>query len=60
MRQKSLWRDVSGQALSEYGLLIAVLVVGVFALAMLFRDKLGAAFRAAASDIDTAVQTPLR
>jgi len=41
---KSLFRDESGQAQAEYGLVIAVVAIALMATIVIFRDKLAALF----------------
>lgn len=49
----SKWfRDESGQALSEYGLLIAVVGVAVVAAMVAFREKLAGVFAAAGDKLE--------
>ena len=46
------WRhDQRGQALSEYGLLIAIIAVALVAVLITFRDKLAGAFKKASDTI---------
>ena len=45
--------DDSGQAMAEYGLLIALVIAGLVLLVVAFRDKLGAAFQNATNALGT-------
>lgn len=48
---KTLWKDESGQGLSEYALLLAV----VLALALLFRNQIFGALNAKLSDLSSGI-----
>ncbi len=41
---KSFWADESGQGLTEYALIIALVSVGVIAVLYIFRDAIGRIF----------------
>ena len=41
---RRFWRDESGQSLTEYGLIITIAAVGLFAVLLLFRDQIGEFF----------------
>ncbi len=41
---KQWFQDESGQAMAEYGLLIALVVAGLVVVVIAFRDKLSVAF----------------
>lgn len=45
--------DDSGQAMAEYGLLIALVIAGLVVVVVAFRDKLSAAFAAATTALGT-------
>lgn len=47
-------KDESGQALSEYGLLIAVIGVAIVGLLVAFRKEIGDAFTNATKELHTA------
>ena len=55
---KAWWKDEEGQALSEYGLLIAVIAVAVIAVVVTFRDKLAGAFQKATTSLGQTSATP--
>lgn len=42
---KRLWKDEQGQALSEYGLLLGVVVIAVIVVLTLLKDRLVAIFQ---------------
>ncbi|MSU74892.1 MAG: Flp family type IVb pilin [Candidatus Magasanikbacteria bacterium] len=50
---KKWFSDESGQAMAEYGLLIALVIAGLVILVVAFRDKLGDAFKAATAALGT-------
>ncbi len=39
---KSFWADESGQGLTEYALILALVSVGLIAVLIIFRDEIGA------------------
>jgi pilus assembly protein Flp/PilA len=39
-----LWEDESGQAMTEYGLIIGLIAVALIGVLVLFKDKLAAIF----------------
>ena len=41
---KSYWADESGQGLTEYALILALVSVGLIAVLIIFRDEIGAVF----------------
>jgi len=41
---KSFWADESGQGLTEYALILALVSVGLIAVLIIFRDEIGAVF----------------
>ena len=41
---KSFWADESGQGLTEYALILALVSVGLIVVLLLFRDNIGAVF----------------
>lgn len=51
---KQWFKDESGQALSEYGLLIAIIVVGLIVIVGLFRNKLIDVFSNATTELGKA------
>jgi pilus assembly protein Flp/PilA len=48
------WNDESGQGLTEYVLIIALVAVGLIAVMGLFRDELGRVFDTAIDELETA------
>jgi pilus assembly protein Flp/PilA len=41
---KSFWSDDSGQGLTEYVLIIALVAIGLIAIIVIFRNEIGAIF----------------
>ena len=41
---KSFWADESGQGLTEYALILALVSVGLIAVLVIFRDEIGIVF----------------
>ncbi|PYZ97033.1 Flp family type IVb pilin [Alteribacter lacisalsi] len=37
---KNFWKDESGQALSEYGVILGIVLVGVITVIIAFRDQI--------------------
>ncbi len=50
---KRYLNDESGQAMSEYGLLIAVVGVALIGIVFAFRNKIGLVFSRATGELDT-------
>ena len=50
--------DEEGQALSEYGLLIAVIAIAVIAVMIVFRNRLAKVFQTATNDLEPVNATP--
>lgn len=50
---KRWMNDDSGQAMAEYGLLIALVIAGLVVVVVAFRDKLSAAFSSATTALGT-------
>lgn len=46
---RRFWTDESGQGLTEYALIIAIVSVGLIAVLYVFRDAIGAVFDAMAA-----------
>ncbi len=42
---KSFWTDESGQGLTEYALIIALVSIGLIAIMVLFRNAIGDVFK---------------
>ncbi len=49
---RAVWRDDSGQGLTEYVLIIALVAVGLTAVMLLFRDAIGDVFTAIKAKLD--------
>jgi pilus assembly protein Flp/PilA len=43
---KSFWTDESGQGLTEYALIIALVSIGLIAILIIFRNAIGGVFNA--------------
>ena len=41
---KNFWKDESGQGLTEYALIIALVAIGLIAILVLFRNSIGNVF----------------
>ena len=50
---KSLWSDESGQGLTEYALIIALVSIALIAVLFLFKDQLAAVFNKITSILST-------
>ena len=50
---KKWFNDESGQAMSEYGLLIAIIAVALVGTLIIFREKLIKVFQKASEDLTT-------
>lgn len=50
---KKFLQDESGQASTEYGIIIGVIAVGIIAAAILLKDKIVGLFNRAGTDLDT-------
>ena len=53
-----LWRDESGQGLTEYALIIALVAVALIAVLVLFRNSIGRVFSNATSKLNEAPNAP--
>lgn len=53
---QSLWTDESAQAQVEYGLVIALVAIGLVATLVLFKDKLVAMFDRIGTAVDAAAK----
>lgn len=51
---KSFWKDESGQAVVEYGLVIALVAVAIIASVVAFRGKIVAMFDRIGTSLDAA------
>ncbi len=51
---RAVWRDESGQGLTEYVLIIALVAIGLTAVMLLFRDSIGDVFTAIKAKLDAA------
>lgn len=50
---RRFWQDESGQALAEYGLVLALVAVGVVAVVATFRDQIVTLFTNMTSSLST-------
>lgn len=48
---KSLWADESGQGLTEYALIVALVAIALILLLIAFRDELGRIFQAIVDEL---------
>jgi len=55
---KSYWDDESGQGLVEYVLIIALVAIGLVAVLILFRNRIGGVLNTVATDLSTAPTSP--
>ncbi len=55
---KNFWSDDSGQGLVEYVLIVALVAIGLTAVLILFRNRIGGVLNTAATDLATAPTTP--
>ena len=51
---KNYWSDESGQGLVEYVLIVALVAIGLTAVLILFRNRIGGVPNTAATDLSTA------
>ena len=51
---QSFWREESGQALTEYALIIALVSIGLILVLIAFRDELGRIFNAVRTELEGA------
>ncbi len=52
------WNDESGQGLTEYALIIALVAVGLIGILVLFRNEIGNVFNRAKTELNSAPGTP--
>ena len=50
----SLWKDESGQGLTEYALIIALVAVALILVLIAFRNEIGRVFNAIRHELETA------
>ncbi len=55
---KGFWKDESGQGLTEYALIIALVAVALIAVLILFRNSIGRVFQRATAELNNAPATP--
>lgn len=51
---KSLWNDESGQGLTEYAVIIALVAVGLILVLIAFREAIAQVFRDTTTELGTA------
>lgn len=51
---RRFWTDESGQGLTEYALIIALVSIGLIAVLLLFRNAIGGVFDAIIGELDNA------
>ena len=51
---KRFWTDESGQGLTEYALIIALVSIGLIAILIIFRDEIGDVFSHIATTLSSA------
>jgi pilus assembly protein Flp/PilA len=51
---KSFWTDESGQGLTEYALIIALVSIGLILILIIFRNEIGNVFSKIAGTLSTA------
>ncbi len=51
---KSLWNDESGQGLTEYAVIIALVAVGLILILVAFRDAIATVFRDTTAELGNA------
>ena len=51
---KSLWRDESGQGLTEYAVIIALVAVGMLLVLIAFREAIAQVFRDTTTELGNA------
>mgnify|MGYP006317877069 FL=1 len=51
---KNFWSDESGQGLTEYALIIALVAIGLIAILVLFRNAIGNVFNSSRNTLNAA------
>jgi pilus assembly protein Flp/PilA len=51
---KRFWNDESGQGLTEYALIIALVAIGLIAVLLVFRNQIGGVFDRASNNLNSA------
>jgi Flp pilus assembly pilin Flp len=51
---RTLWHDESGQDMSEYALLVALVGIGLITITLVFRDSIGQVFETTSDALDGA------
>jgi pilus assembly protein Flp/PilA len=51
---RKFWKDESGQGLTEYALIIALVAVALIAVLILFRNSIGRVFQRATNELNNA------
>jgi pilus assembly protein Flp/PilA len=54
---KAFWKDESGQGLTEYALIIALVAVALIGVLIVFRNQIGGVFDRASSELNNAPGT---
>ena len=52
------WNDESGQGLTEYALIIAIVAVALIAVLIIFRNQIGRVFDSATNELNNAPGNP--
>lgn len=55
---KSLWSDESGQGMTEYALILALVAVAIIAIVIAFRNQIAAVFTNATNTLQQAQSPP--
>ena len=51
---KAFWKDESGQGLTEYALIIALVAVALIGVLIVFRNQIGGVFDRASTELNSA------
>jgi len=54
---KGFWKDESGQGLTEYALIIALVAVALIGVLIVFRNQIGGVFDRASNELNSAPGT---